>query len=199
MKNVLFVCTGNTCRSPMAEGLLKSMAPDDFQVQSAGLVAAAGQGAYPHVEKVLKKRGIAINHRSQRINMELLAWADIILTMTQGHKAALIQQYPENIDKIMTLKESAQDEHARDKWQQAVADYEMKRVFYEKALKDNQPEAELKEKEYDLQVARDHLETLKPHKMDLDIEDPYGASEEVYEEVCQEIEENIKRFVEKYV
>jgi protein arginine phosphatase len=183
----------------MAEALLRKMAPGDLEVKSAGLVAMDGQDAYPHVGTVLQKRGISINHRSQRVTPELLSWADIILTMTQGHKAALIQQHPDYFDKVLTLKESVQDEEVRDKWQQAVADYEMKRVFYEKALKDQEPEAVIKEREYDLQVARDHVQALAGQEANLDIEDPYGASEAIYEEVCQEIEENLQQFLQKYV
>ena len=183
----------------MAEALLKKLGSDHFQVKSAGLVASNGQGAYPHVKTVLQKRGISINHRSQRTTPELLAWADIILTMTQGHKAALIQRYPEYIEKIMTLKEVAFDDQAREKWQEAVVDYEMKRVLFEKAVKDKQPEAMIKEKEYDVQVARERIQNLETNGMDLDIVDPYGASEEMYEKVCGEIEDKIKRFIEKNV
>ncbi|MGV3488732.1 MAG: low molecular weight protein arginine phosphatase [Tuberibacillus sp.] len=196
---MLFVCTGNTCRSPMAEALLKDMASEYFEVKSAGLVASDGQDAYPHVKTVLQKRGIDINHRSQRITPELVAWADMILTMTQGHKAALVQQYPERLESIMTLKEAVQDEKLREAWQEAVADYEMKRVLYDKAVKDQEPEAAIRQKEYDVQVALDHLQKLEENAMDLDIMDPYGAPEETYEKVCREIEEYIHQFMQKHV
>lgn len=199
MKKVLFVCTGNTCRSPMAEALLKDMASEQFEVKSAGLYAVDGQDAYPHVKTVLEKRGIPIQHHSQKVTPELVNWADLILTMTQGHKAALIQQYPEKIEAIMTLKEAAQDEKKREEWQEAVADYEMKRVLYDKAKENGEPEAALKEKEYEVQIALEKLHKLEKKELDLDIADPFGASEETYEKVCQEIEEYLLRFLRKHV
>ena len=60
MKNVLFICTGNVCRSPMAEGLLRHMAGDRVAVASAGLGAGHGQPPSVHAIEVLKKEGIDI-------------------------------------------------------------------------------------------------------------------------------------------
>lgn len=106
--NILFVCTGNTCRSPMAEGLLRHMAEQEkvnIQVQSAGIAAFRGSPASTHTLSILKNKGISMQHQSQPVTDELLHWADLILTMTGSHKQVLSQQYPHALDKVFTLKE----------------------------------------------------------------------------------------------
>lgn len=104
MKRILFVCTGNTCRSPMAEYLLKAKAKDRFEVRSAGLAAWPGQEASEHVQTLLAQRGIEIDHKAQQVSKELIQWADLVLSMTQAHANALKEQFPEEKDKIFTLK-----------------------------------------------------------------------------------------------
>jgi protein-tyrosine-phosphatase len=104
MKRILFVCTGNTCRSPLAEALLKEKRPD-FEVKSAGVDALAGMSASEGTIQVLRGKGIELDHRSSLANEELVSWADIVLTLTERHKRQLIKQLPNFIDKIFTLKE----------------------------------------------------------------------------------------------
>ena|SRR5699024_549152 len=104
--NVLFVCTGNTCRSPMAEALLKHNRPN-VQVKSAGIYASDGGRMNAHAETVLEERGIEANHVAKSVTPELIAWADIILTMTSSHKMLLNAQFPYGADKIFTLIEYA--------------------------------------------------------------------------------------------
>lgn len=105
MKRILFVCTGNTCRSPMAEHLFKAKATDTYAVQSAGIAAIEGQDAAEHVHHVLKEKGIAVEHKSQHVTPELIAWADLILTMTGQHQLLLQEQFPEKKEQILTLKQ----------------------------------------------------------------------------------------------
>ena len=104
MINVLFVCTGNTCRSPMAEALLKSMNLDGVDVRSAGIYAMQGQGASLHAKKVLEQANICHNHSSRLISEADMEWATYILTMTSSHKAALENLYPAHKEKVHTLK-----------------------------------------------------------------------------------------------
>lgn len=106
MKRILFVCTGNTCRSPLAKALLKEKRPD-FEVKSAGVNALAGMNASEGTIQVLKDKGINLNHVSSPVTNELVNWADKVLTLTEGHKSQLIKQFPNFIDKIYTLKEAA--------------------------------------------------------------------------------------------
>ncbi len=104
--NVLFVCTGNTCRSPMAEALLKYHRPN-IEVKSAGIYASDGGRMNEYAETVLQEREIEADHVAKSITAELMDWADIILTMTTSHKVLLNAQFPYEADKIFTLIEYA--------------------------------------------------------------------------------------------
>lgn len=105
MQRILFVCTGNTCRSPMAEAILKSKQIDGLEVKSAGIYAATGSEASAHARKVLEDHQIDHNHSSNMLNIDSVRWADLILTMTISHKNAILQQYPDAAAKVFTLKE----------------------------------------------------------------------------------------------
>ncbi|MBR7554098.1 low molecular weight protein arginine phosphatase [Allobacillus sp. GCM10007491] len=110
MNRVLFVCTGNTCRSPMAEAILKHKRPD-LEVQSAGVFAGHGQAANPKAIEALQEKGIDFNHASQPLTKDLINWADLVLTMTEDHKVMLMSDYPSDRDKIFTLIEYVQPVH----------------------------------------------------------------------------------------
>lgn len=105
MKRILFVCTGNTCRSPMAEAALRHHGKAVFEVKSAGVFADAGSDASAHAKTALQEKGIEINHTSQQLTEELLEWADVVLTMTRGHKQTIAQYYPGLENKVYTLYE----------------------------------------------------------------------------------------------
>jgi protein arginine phosphatase len=105
LQRVLFVCTGNTCRSPMAEAILKSKNLEGIEVRSAGIFAATGSEASAHAQKVLDDFNIHHDHQSSMLTKEAVDWADLILTMTVSHKAAILQQYPAASRKLFTLKE----------------------------------------------------------------------------------------------
>ncbi|OLS41213.1 low molecular weight protein arginine phosphatase [Bacillus sp. MRMR6] len=105
MKRVLFVCTGNTCRSPMAEAILKSKNLDGVEVKSAGVYASNGSAASANAKKVLEENQIDHHHQSSLLTGTQLEWADVVLTMTGSHKMAITGQYPQFSGKLFTLKE----------------------------------------------------------------------------------------------
>jgi protein-tyrosine-phosphatase len=107
-KSVLFVCTGNTCRSPMAEGLFRNAvgARGDFEVASAGIAAYPGDQANPETVKFLAGRGIQLDgFSSQPVSPELLEKATHVFAMTSGHLEALENLFPEYSDKFFLVCE----------------------------------------------------------------------------------------------
>ncbi|HWE40617.1 MAG TPA: Sua5/YciO/YrdC/YwlC family protein [Isosphaeraceae bacterium] len=113
---LLFVCTGNTCRSPMAAAICKrrladrlGCAPDDlerrgFVVLSAGLAAAHGHPAAREAVDVVEVLGGSLrDHASQPLTPELVAAADLIVVMTRDHRHALLSQVPDAADRVRLL------------------------------------------------------------------------------------------------
>ncbi|HEX6629940.1 MAG TPA: low molecular weight protein arginine phosphatase [Gemmatimonadaceae bacterium] len=92
--NILFVCTGNTCRSPLAEGIARAEVErrgwKNVQVASAGLSAAEGNPASAQAVSVAGRAGIDLErHRSRQLTPRLVSWADLILGMGASHVRTL--------------------------------------------------------------------------------------------------------------
>ena len=106
--HILFVCTGNTCRSPMAEGLfLKAAAGrNDLTASSAGVAASKGSPASRETLKALKKRGAELtNFASRQVTEKILSDASHVFAMTEGHLAALENRFPSHADKFFLVRE----------------------------------------------------------------------------------------------
>ena len=105
MKKVLVVCTGNTCRSPMAEGWLKQKLSDKgWVVESAGVGAWGGTPASEESVEVMRGLGIDISgHRSQELSKNLVEGASYILAMTEGHRREVLWRYPGAEDKTFLV------------------------------------------------------------------------------------------------
>lgn len=141
MLQILIVCTGNTCRSPMAEVLLrdkieKHHLTDQIVVSSAGVAVWGEGGASIGAQMAMGRRGInMLNHRSHRLLPEDIQSADLLLTMTASHKAAVLGIMPEAIDKVYALAEFAgEDRDIMDPYGENVAVYEACAEQIEKIL-----------------------------------------------------------------
>lgn len=110
MAKVLFVCTGNVCRSPMAEGLFRDAldGKEDILVTSAGLSVMEGRPPSDHSVDVLKEIGVNITkQRSSQLTEQLAQQASHIFAMTQGHKEAIEMIFPFAKEKTFLLRELA--------------------------------------------------------------------------------------------
>src|SRR4051812_33174388 len=108
MKTVLFVCTGNVCRSPMAEGIFRHAVQGhgDFRIFSAGLGAMEGQPPSHYAVQAVRELGIDIsNQRSRMLTPELVQQADYIFGMTHSHIDTVMMLYPQAAEKTFLLRE----------------------------------------------------------------------------------------------
>jgi len=106
---VLFVCTGNSCRSPMAEGILKRMLGenklDNFEVFSAGTYNMNGAPPSLFAIEVAKNRSVDLSrHRSRQLSRRILREADLILAMSDVHLKAIREMDEKALEKTYLLK-----------------------------------------------------------------------------------------------
>ena len=118
MPSVLFVCTANRCRSPMAAALFKELLArngmlDRIQVESAGTWAEEGLPATSLARQVLAERGLDLSdHRSRCLTGELLHPFDLILVMEEGHREALRVEFPDIAERLYLLANMVDEDYS---------------------------------------------------------------------------------------
>jgi protein-tyrosine-phosphatase len=225
--NLLFVCTGNTCRSAMAEPLMrmrltKAGLGDQVEVRSAGVAAQAGQPASKGAQQVMNAHGLdADAHLATPLDDELVRWADLILTMSQSHKRAILERHIEAMDKTFQLKEFVDDDpesmklfeamgelqaEAQTKQAQFMADHadeieSLQERYQESGGQDPTVDAELaalqQRLEACVQQESERMMELVAKLPDYDVADPYGSGQDVYDATAREISGLLDKLVER--
>jgi protein-tyrosine-phosphatase len=221
--NLLFVCTGNTCRSAMSEPLMRQRLEQAglgsrITVRSAGVAAYAGQSASKGTQNVLAARGLDGGaHSATQLDDKLVGWADLILTMSQSHKRAILERHIEALDKIFTLKEFVDDDPRNlaifDEMAELQAEAQTKQALFLGEHADKLDDLQLRYQqggdpmvELELQALQQQLEEsvraesermmeLAGQLPDFDIADPYGGEQAVYDRCAEEIEALLEKLV----
>jgi protein-tyrosine phosphatase len=112
IKQILFVCTGNICRSPFAEGLLKKLLQkkglDDVVADSAGLLALPGNSASGLAQKVAAEYDVDLSgHVAKSVNEDIVDRSDLILVMEKAHEESLLDAFPEAEGKVFLIRRFA--------------------------------------------------------------------------------------------
>lgn len=130
-RKILVICTGNICRSPVGEALLRAQLPADFEVRSAGLGALVGSPADPASISWSKTRTIDLDqHRSQQINPDLVYWADLILVMEKLHVEDISSRHPVARGKTMLFSHWTGGEDIPDPYRKSYEafDFSLRKV-----------------------------------------------------------------------
>ena len=173
---ILTVCTGNICRSPMAERLLQagfdSLAPGEFEVSSAGTGALVGHPIEPHVAGFVNVfGGSSENFVSRQLTPQILAGQDLVLALTRGHRSKIVEMSPALLRRTFTIRELARllpqveadpQVSAAERWTAA-----MSRALRLRSAHPAAPE-------------------------DDDVVDPYRRSDEIYQQMVRELSPAIK-------
>lgn len=225
---ILFVCTGNTCRSSMAAALMerkiRQRGLNDIVVKviSAGTGTVDGLPASAEAIEVMKQRDIDLTgHKSAQLTPEMIDAADLILVMTARHKQQVLSLNPNAVDKVFMLNEfilsSSEKEMLEAQYQEALQTLRKKtEAFYHQHgaeldnLNSEKTQLENRIHEINEKIAQleqqIRLETAPEHQIirdiqqkvrSMDISDPFGGSEDIYEMCARELEDGIDQALEK--
>ena len=126
ISKLVVVCTGNICRSPIAETVLKSHANGHtLEIHSAGTHALTGHGADPNAQAVVADHGLSLDsHCAQQATPSLLGWADLILTLEQLHTDWIVSRYPHLRGRVFKLGKWRGNADIEDPYQKPKAAFE---------------------------------------------------------------------------
>jgi protein-tyrosine phosphatase len=178
--SVLMVCTGNICRSPAAELLLRAHLGDErgLVVSSAGLAARVGEPVAGPMAELLRQRGVdAGGFEARQLVPQLVRAADLVLTMTAGQRSAVVTRVPAAIRRTFTLREFVE--------LAGLADGRAGR------LAGSGPGERLAA----LVAAVPSARPLRQPDRDDDVPDPYGGPDEAYERALFLVEESVDGLV----
>lgn len=135
---VCVVCTGNICRSPMAEALLRERAGSRLkQVYSTGIMAMVGHGADPLAISVMADRGIDISsHRAQQATAENMQRADLILTLDGSHSRWLVDRFPALRGRVFKLLRWRNDGDVPDPYRLPRSEFEFAYQLIDEGIAD---------------------------------------------------------------
>lgn len=121
---ILVLCTGNICRSPVAEALFKQRFPTR-NITSAGLGALVGEGVEPQARRLAEADGIDLSaHVARQVDNEMLRSADLILVMSDGHRRAVAERYSPASGKTMLLTTWIDDSAVPDPYRKSPSAFE---------------------------------------------------------------------------
>jgi protein-tyrosine phosphatase len=140
-RTILFVCTGNICRSPAAQYLAARLARDaglPVTAASAGVEAEIGQGMTPGAVRALASRGVrGARHVARQLDAPMLAEADEVYALTEGHASVIKARFPAHAAKVAVLRAAAglPDADVDDPYGESDAVYEACTARIEEALR----------------------------------------------------------------
>lgn len=155
------------------------------EVRSAGIAASEGTPMSKHAASVMQGAGCPTDHQSRPLGQADADWADLILTMTQGHKRAILQMFPHTVDKVYTLLEYAWDDpdhmQVRAEWEALMAELQTKQALGEAVTAEE----------------RERLRRLSEQLGDDDIADPFGGTLEHYKAAADQIRQAVDKLIRK--
>jgi len=168
--NVLFVCTGNVCRSPMAEFFLRHEAHArdlPLRVRSTGTHAWGGRAATYEGRRIMAELGVSMDdHRTLELDADVVEWADLVIGLAFEHARDVVRAHPQGEGKTFTLKELL-------------------------AVLDRLPAYDGDASGWVARAA-DAVREVEP-PTDNDVQDPFGEREAAYRRVATEIRDLIEQ------
>lgn len=140
-QRILFVCTGNICRSPVAQFLAERLAREaglSLRASSAGTMGEVGMEMEPGAVKALASRGLTgLTHSARQLDEEMLSQADVVYALTGRHRDWIASRFPAHAAKVAVLREAAglQGADVADPYGLSDDDYEICAARIEEALK----------------------------------------------------------------